>query len=407
MANNKDTLEFVYKFGETLYKAKSRDEFFYAAIVPFVSNEYLCCSKATILLYNEDNQIIKGAFGLEKTDAENLSDCSNSNFNKTVQDFQMSCGDIINLGECSKAADYLKFDKPTFFKLQFREKITGLIIADKCRDYTDSDKKRLTLFIVNTISLSIENINNDENIIELKKELFEEKQYNIQKNNIYNLGKTSAMIIHEVKNSLIGIIGIFNKLRKYTDNSDKSNKYSNIISKELDRIYNFLLDINKYSKSRSIAEKSLFNLNDTIKNSIDMVRNLNETITFKINVTDNAEYAYGESSQIEQVITNLLKNSIEAIDNKQNGVIILNAEKNDSYLTITIEDNAGGIDEKHIKDIFKPFYTTKNYGTGLGLSIVSEIINEHNGTINVENIKGKGAKFSIKLPMPVSKNNGG
>jgi len=400
------TLEFIYKFSETLHNAKSKDELFYASVSPFVSNEYLGCSKAAILLYNENNQIIKGAFGIEKN-AKSLSDCANLKFNKTVQDFQMSCGDIVSFGECNKAADYLNFSEAVFFRLRFREKIIGLIIADKCRNYTNSDKKRLILFITNIISSYIKNIGSNENIAKLKKELFEEKQYNIQKNNIYNLGKTSAMIIHEVKNSLIGIIGIFNKLRQYIDNSDKANKYSNIIGKELSRIYDFLLDINKYSKSRSIAEKSLFNLKDAIKNAVNMVRNLNETITFDINITDNAEYAYGESSQIERVITNLLKNSIEAIGNRQKGVVILNAEKNDGYLTVTIEDNAGGIDEKQIEDIFKPFYTTKSYGTGLGLSIVSEIMNEHNGTINVENIKSKGAKFSIKLPMPVTKNDGG
>lgn len=401
-----NTLEFIYKFNESLHSAKSKDEFFYISASTFVSNECLGCSKAAILLYNEDNQIINGAFGIENS-TNSLSESVNSKFNRAVQDFQMNCGDINRLGECSKTADYLKFSEATFFRLQSRGKIIGLIIADKCRNYTDSDKKRLILLITNIISLSIENIINDENITKLKKELFEEKQYNIQKNNIYNLGKTSAMITHEVKNSLIGIIGIFNKMKKYTDHSDKANKYSSIISKELNRIYNFLIDVNKYSKSRTIAEKSLFNLKDTIKNAVDMVRNINETITFDTNITDNAKYAYGDSSQIERVITNLLKNSIEAIGSRQKGAVILNAEKNDGYITITIEDNAGGINEKQIEDIFKPFYTTKSYGTGLGLSIVNEIINEHNGTIKVENIEGKGAKFSIKLPMPVTKNNGG
>ena len=82
------TIEFIYRFSETLHKAKSKDELFYDSVSPFVSNEYLGCSKAAILLYNEDNQIIKGVFGMEKS-VKSLSECANSKFNKTVQNFQM------------------------------------------------------------------------------------------------------------------------------------------------------------------------------------------------------------------------------------------------------------------------------------------------------------------------------
>ena len=107
--------------------------------------------------------------------------------------------------------------------------------------------------------------------------------------------------------------------------------------------------------------------------------------------------------QISRAFLNLIKNSIESIEEKakKNGdfskiIDIEISEKND-YITSIITDNGIGFSTDIIEKITKPYFTTKTEGSGLGLSIVNKIINDHNGTIKFSSNKN-GAKVEISLP---------
>ncbi len=110
-----------------------------------------------------------------------------------------------------------------------------------------------------------------------------------------------------------------------------------------------------------------------------------------------------ESSKMQQVFFNLLKNSAQAMSNAdtENPCIALQVHSNSSTVQIEIEDNGPGMSEDVRKRVFEPFFTTKDVGagTGLGLSVSYFIITEnHGGTMSVESTPGKGAKFIIQLP---------
>ena len=110
-----------------------------------------------------------------------------------------------------------------------------------------------------------------------------------------------------------------------------------------------------------------------------------------------------DSEQISRVFFNLVKNSIESIQEKSSKspdftkkIDIVIENKND-YISLTITDDGLGFSEENLSNILKPYYTTKKKGTGLGLSIVNKIINDHNSKINF--IKQKiGAKIIINFP---------
>ncbi|MCP4699123.1 MAG: response regulator [Gammaproteobacteria bacterium] len=114
-----------------------------------------------------------------------------------------------------------------------------------------------------------------------------------------------------------------------------------------------------------------------------------------------------EASEIQQVFLNLLKNGAQAMIDRQdkNGLpprFILRVMPDRGMARVEIEDNGPGMDEITRKRVFEPFFTTKSVGvgTGLGLSVSYFIITEnHGGTIEVESVHGKGAKFIIKLPL--------
>ncbi len=98
---------------------------------------------------------------------------------------------------------------------------------------------------------------------------------------------------------------------------------------------------------------------------------------------------------------NIVLNAAEAMDGKGSLIIATDALADSRFLEITITDNGCGITPAHIKRLFEPFFTTKKagHGTGLGLAITAGIIERHNGSIEVKSKVGKGATFTIKLPM--------
>ena len=113
-----------------------------------------------------------------------------------------------------------------------------------------------------------------------------------------------------------------------------------------------------------------------------------------------------EGSKIQQVLFNILKNASQAMYSQQQKnetpKLILRLLKQGDRVLIEIADNGPGMDEKTRKKIFEPFFTTKGLdkGTGLGLSVSYFIIvDDHGGEMNVDSAPGKGATFSIKLPI--------
>ncbi len=148
-----------------------------------------------------------------------------------------------------------------------------------------------------------------------------------------------------------------------------------------------------------------YNLNDGIESTLTMVES-----ELKYNAEVNRDlgdipYIKANSGQINQVLLNMLQNSIYAIKMKGEdslGAVRIKTYVLDKYIVCEIDDNGIGIEEKNIDKIFLPFFTTKDVGegSGLGLSTAFDIIiNKHKGEIAVESTSGKGTRFVIRLPI--------
>ncbi len=204
-------------------------------------------------------------------------------------------------------------------------------------------------------------------------------------------------ITHEIKNPIAVIKAYLDML----DVNDKTQvaKYIPIIQSEINRLLNLLQDfllVNKANIAFDLMDINLL-IEDVLKQQIPLIKNKN--IKLENHLIDDEIYINGDYQRLSQVIINILKNSIEAIDSQNNGLIkIKNNIKNDN-LNIIIEDNGSGISNKNLKKIKEPFYTTKNRGTGLGVSLSDEIIKAHNGSLLYESVLGKGTKVTIKLPL--------
>ncbi|MGM0597283.1 MAG: sensor histidine kinase [Myxococcota bacterium] len=149
-----------------------------------------------------------------------------------------------------------------------------------------------------------------------------------------------------------------------------------------------------------------FSLVEAVESALTIGYNQVKYVAEIIKEYDDKPACMGSSSKLSQVFLNLIVNAAQSMQLEKNkkpemrGRLWLRVKSKDEKAIVEIEDNGTGVN-KRIKDkIFLPFYTTKksDVGTGLGLHIAKQIINEHEGTINLVDKKGKGAKFVITLP---------
>jgi len=118
-------------------------------------------------------------------------------------------------------------------------------------------------------------------------------------------------------------------------------------------------------------------------------------VLWKLSVKPETLTVKADASQIQQVLINLIKNASEAFSHQTNRLITLSAYQVDGTVMIEVADNGDGIEPEALENIFIPFYTTKKTGSGIGLSLSRQILQQHNGQLNVESQVGKGTVFTL------------
>ena len=216
-------------------------------------------------------------------------------------------------------------------------------------------------------------------------------------------------LAHEIKNPLTPIqLTIDNLNSKYLQNikeSEKDKYQQNLktIQKQIQQIENLVNEFSDFARMPKPLIKNN-NLHDVINENINLLSKIDPTIKVKlINHTSKEKYLSFDYEQFNRLFFNLIKNSIESIqekaekDNKIDKNINIEIRERRDYIIINILDTGTGFKNKKTKDLIKPYFTTKEKGTGLGLSIVDKIISDHNGSINFFN-QNNGAKIQIIFP---------
>jgi signal transduction histidine kinase len=228
--------------------------------------------------------------------------------------------------------------------------------------------------------------------IEMKKEDFVSTTFNeifkTIKRKEETLVEFSAYIAHEFRNSIGAIIGLARLV-------EKGKKPASAIAEECQAMTELIAKLLDYSKPLK-----------AISGSVDVPRLLDDAlqkaaIPDRINVTkegvDAVPTFIGDYELLVAALTNLFKNSVEAIEGE--GSIDVNVSHDADSIVITITDSGAGIDEEEFERIFSPFHTQKADGMGLGLAYVKKIMELHNGRISVASKKGKGSTFTLYFPL--------
>jgi two-component system, NtrC family, sensor histidine kinase PilS len=219
-----------------------------------------------------------------------------------------------------------------------------------------------------------------------------------------SVGSLAAGIAHEIRNPLASLSGSIQVLQDELNLKGDNKHLMDIVIKETDRLNMIITDFLEYARVKA-----------THTEHIELLPMLDETIMLLKNSKDIAEHirisrnvdpyisVKGDAQRLRQVFWNLLLNACQAMPT--GGEIIVSAlpcpQTNGKPVLceIIITDTGPGIAHEFLEKIFDPFFTTKRRGTGLGLAIVYRIVEDHGGTITVDSKPGKGAQFTIRLPM--------
>ncbi len=220
-------------------------------------------------------------------------------------------------------------------------------------------------------------------------------------------GNLARKLAHEIKNPLTPIQLTIDRIKhKYLNEINENNKDSfkdnlKIINnqiKQIEKLVNDFSDFARMPKPILINNDLVIIINDTI----NLLKNIDTSVNFIFVKNKNKILLNSDKEQISRVFLNLIKNSIESIqENSQKSMniakkISIELFDDDKHIKTIIKDTGVGFKnlKNDIKDILNPYFTTKKNGTGLGLSIVNKIINDHNGTI-IFNSTNEGAKIEI------------
>lgn len=221
-----------------------------------------------------------------------------------------------------------------------------------------------------------------------------------EKENLALIGEVVSSIAHSLSNPLNIISGNADYLLLNKKSGEPDYEELKTIVDETTRITKSLRGLLNFSRPLTV-EKSKTGINDLVEEVISKTKYAigNKDITVKKSLDKDIPLIPADKAQIEEVITNLVINAIQAFSEK--GEITIKTKLNQTFVSIEVSDNGPGIPKENQEKVFRPFYSSKGYGkgTGLGLSIVKRIITEHKGTVKLRSQTGKGTAFTITLPV--------
>ena len=210
----------------------------------------------------------------------------------------------------------------------------------------------------------------------------------------------AKQVAHEIKNPLTPMRLTVQSFQIKFDPNDpnlkqKVNDYSETLIQQIDTMSSVASAFSNFA-SMPAQQNETLNVVDVVELTMDLFNE--DYVHFK--AEEGEIISKIDRTQLIRIITNLVKNAIQAIPEQQeNKAVAVTIKKESNNVIITVADNGMGIATEDFNRIFEPKFTTKSSGMGLGLSIIKNIIENYNGTITVESRKGKGTTFTVSLPI--------
>jgi len=284
-----------------------------------------------------------------------------------------------------------------------RDRPLGVLVVDNPSAPGDLPMHRLRFLelFAHQAGNALENANLINRLESAHRDLKETQERLIQGEKMAVLGQMAASVAHELKNPLTSVGGFAQRLVRRTDPGTEEHEYAGIIAHHVRRLEDMLNNILGFSKKQMLCFSS-FRISDAIDECIDLERSAlsAQEVLLQVELPEALPLLQGDRKKLQQVLLNLMANARQAMS--LGGTLTLKAYRTllrgEKAVAIEVRDTGGGIPQEILRNIFNPFFTTKDEGTGLGLSISHRIIELHRGEIEILNTED-GALFIVRLPL--------
>lgn len=218
-----------------------------------------------------------------------------------------------------------------------------------------------------------------------------------QADRLVTVGEMAASMAHEIKNPIAGVLSALQVFSGEIDPSDPRQEIMGEMILQLERVIHAVNDLLQYARP-TVPVLEVADIHPLIEKTVSLLsrQSKGKDIAIHKKFTPAPLNALVDKKQFQQVLWNHILNAIQAIDTT--GTITIETCIEAPSAVIRITDTGKGIDPEHLREIFKPFFTTKHKGTGLGMTISRRIVEQHHGAVNVTSQQGKGTTVTITLP---------
>ncbi|MBI4869683.1 MAG: GAF domain-containing protein [Candidatus Wallbacteria bacterium] len=259
------------------------------------------------------------------------------------------------------------------------------LVNRKGGDFTHEDE-RIVDMIATQVSTAINRLR-----------MLEEKQ---RATRLVTIGQMAGSIIHDFKNPMAIIRGLGELLQKSQLPEEKRTRFSNIIIEEVDRCVNMTRDILEYCSGEKNYRFQAVNVSDFVEGVSIILEHDFESANIRFErKLDYKGPLMLDIDKMKRVVFNISNNARSVMS--AGGVFAFECRQDGGEIELRLSDSGPGIPQEIRATVFQPFVTMgKKHGTGLGLAIVKEIVEAHSGRIELLDVPGRGAVFSIRMPVP-------
>ncbi|MFC4269553.1 PAS domain-containing sensor histidine kinase [Polaribacter marinivivus] len=364
--------------------------------------KYLNTNDCIIYLLDNDSKTLEqiAAYGQKQQK-------DNSIFNRIILPIGKGIvGTVAKIGkseiihDTSKDDRYILDDKIRYSEITVpiinNGEVIGIIDAEhEQKNYFNEDQLETVENIANLVALQLKsalNIRERKKVEDKNKELLEKLTISNEE-----LKEYAHIVSHDLKSPLRSIAALSTWIKM--DNLDcfdkNSLEYFDDLEMTLEKMEGLISDVLKFSKVESKDQEEEVDLDFLVRDLIKMLY-VPDNITVKI--LSKLPSVIGDKTKLQQIFQNLISNAVK-FNNKENGIITIGVEDQNSFYKFTITDNGIGIDKKHFDKIFKIFQSLKEAkdSSGIGLSIVKKIVNLYQGEIWLDSEINKGTTFYFTL----------
>jgi nitrogen fixation/metabolism regulation signal transduction histidine kinase len=216
-------------------------------------------------------------------------------------------------------------------------------------------------------------------------------------------GEVARRLAHEIRNPLTPIQLSAERMRRKLmrglapPEAELLDRSTQTIVQQVEAMKQMVAAFSEYAKVPEMNVRE-FDLSALIRQVSDLYHAQDPRVAFGLSLDPQASLLEADQGRIRQLLNNLLTNSLEALDGRENPVIMIETQRSGGQVSLVVIDNGPGFQGGLLEQAFDPYVTSKPKGTGLGLAIVRRIIEEHGGAVEVDNAPQGGARVRITLP---------